>query len=477
MSAEPPSPSPPSTESRVLRSTLAAYSIQFGRLLVGFFARMAMARLVLPDGHGIYEEALRIVTLAAAFRDLGLPFHLQRDARRPYGTVLVATSFLGAVITVLLIAGAPLSSVLEEGLPPYLQVFAFWVILDGLAVVPKAFFESELTIGRLVAPEISRWVVIAGVSVGLAYYGWGNWSFIVADLLGAALYAAWAWWRAWGKIPLAVDLRLLPDLVRRSWLLFWIWVTYQLVTYIDIYIIQAHYPTATEVGLYTNAYKLAFLVATIVYPRALFPTLVEYENDRPRFHEYFRLSTIQLLACQVVASYFLFFNAEKVIHILNGDQWTASAPILRFVAFIPFFDQFTVLGGEMLKARHHDRKWLAIMVVNLVSLVGFGIWFTGLWGPAGMGAANYLLIGNAWMAWEIWKEMGDRFKVLVRDLVGVYLLPLPFFGIVAWLAPAASWARFGLSLLAALLAAGALVALYHKAFRLFFGKKDVVVAP
>ena len=45
-----------------------------------------------------------------------------------------------------------------------------------------------------------------------------------------------------------------------------------------------------------------FLVATIVYPRALFPTLVEYLEDRPRFLEAFRLSTLQLLGCQVVAS-------------------------------------------------------------------------------------------------------------------------------------------------------------------------------
>lgn len=471
MNGEPP-PGSPSTESRVLRSTLAAYSIQLGRLLVGFFARMAMARLILPDGHGVYEEALRIVTIAAAFRDLGLPFHLQRDARRPYGTVLAATTFLGALITVLLIVGAPLSARLAVGLPSVLQVFAFWVLLDGLAVVPKAFFESELTIGRLVAPEISRWVVIAGVSVGLAWAGWGTWSFVIADLLGAALFAAWAWRRAWGKIPLRVDLPLLPELVRRSSLLFGIWLTYQLVTYIDIYIIQSFYPTANEVGLYSNAYKVAFLVATIVYPRALFPTLVQYENDRPRFVEYFRLSTVQLLACQVVASYFLFFNAEKVIHILNGDTWTGAVPILRVVAFIPFFDQFTVLGGELLKARHHDRRWLAIMLVNLVSLVGFGVYFTRLWGPAGMGAANYLLVGNLWMAWEVWKELGERFRVLLFDLVSLYLLPLPFFLAAAWLAPAASWPRFGASLLAAALAAGVLVWRYHRAFRSFFGARS-----
>ena len=55
-----------------------------------------------------------------------------------------------------------------------LRVFAVWVLLDGLAVVPRAFFERELTIGNLIAPEIWRGIVIAAVAVGLAWRGWGS---------------------------------------------------------------------------------------------------------------------------------------------------------------------------------------------------------------------------------------------------------------------------------------------------------------
>lgn len=456
-----------STEQRILRSTFAGYAIQLARMLVGFFAKLALARLILPEGHGLYEEALRIVTVASAVRDLGLPYHLVRDSRRPYGTVLASTLMLGLVISVLLVLGAPAVGGLNPDLPKVLQVFAVWVFLDGLAVVPKAFFERELTIGRLVGPEVLRGVAIAAVSIALAFAGWGVWALVAGDLAGALLLAAYSWWQAWGKVPLRAELRILPDLIRRSSWLFWIWIVLQLVTYIDIYIIEIFDSTDT-VGLYGKAYMIAFLVATIVYPRALFPTLVEYLEDRPRFLEVFRLSTLQLLGCQVVASYFLFFNAEKTVRILLGPDWEGAAPLLRVIAFIPFFDQFTILGGEMLKARHRDRVWLAIMVLNLVSLVGFGIAFTQRWGAAGMGAANYLLVGNLWMAWEVAREFGPRFKQLAGDLGLIYLVPLPFFAAAAWLFGADSWPRFAASLAAAALAAAALVFLYWKPFRAFF---------
>jgi O-antigen/teichoic acid export membrane protein len=460
---------PLSTEQRILRSTFAGYAIQLARLLVGFVAKLVLARLILPEGHGLYEEALRIVTIASAVRDLGLPYHLVRDSRRPYGTVLVSTLVLGFLISVLLIVAAPVFGFLTPDLPAVLRVFAVWVFLDGLAVVPKAFFERELTIGRLIGPEVWRGVVIAVVSVALAWAGWKVWAFVVADLAGALLLAVFSWSRAWGKIPLKPDLHLLPDLIRRSSWLFWIWVVLQLVTYIDIYIIQFFGRTET-VGLYIRAYMIAFLVATIVYPRALFPTLVEYLEDRPRFLEAFRLSTLQLLGCQVVASYFLLLNAEKTVRVLLGPGWEGAAPLLRVIAFIPFFDQFTILGGEMLKARHRDRVWLGVMLLNLVSLVGFGIAFTQRWGAAGMGAANYLLVGNLWMAWEVAREFGPRFRRLLGDLSLMYLVPLPFFAAAAWLFAPASWPRFAASLTAAAFAAAALVLLYRKPFRTFFGR-------
>jgi O-antigen/teichoic acid export membrane protein len=172
---------------------------------------------------------------------------------------------------------------------------------------------------------------------------------------------------------------------------------------------------------------------------------------------------------QVVASYFLFFNAEKVVWVLFGDNWSGAAPLLRVLAFVPFLDQFMILGGEMLKARHQDRTWLAIMLLNLVSLVGFGMYFTQRWGAPGMAAANYLLAGNLVMAWQVARVFGPRFGRLLADLALVYLIPLPFFAASAWLFEADTWPRFAASLLAAALATVILVRKYWEPFRAFFG--------
>lgn len=459
-----------STPQRFLRSTVASYWSLGVRLGVTLASRMVLARFLVPDDYGAYELALRIVIVASALRDLGLPYHLMRDPRRPYGTVLAFSLASGAVLTVLLAVGAPLTASFAPELPPVLSVFALWVFLDALVAVPRTYFERELAIGRLVVPEIARGVLMAALSVGLAAAGWGVWSLVAGDLASAALFAALVWWRAWGRVPLAVDWGMVPDLLRKSILLCVVWVVFYLVTYVDSFIVRG-FDDAETVGYYALAYFLAFLTRQIVFPRALLPALVEYRADEARFADAFRVGTIFLLFFEVTAGFFLFFNASKVVEVFLGPGWEPVVPLLSILCFVPFLDVFSELGGEVLKVRHEDRLWLAILLLNLASLVGFGVLFTQRWGAAGMAAANFLLLGNAIMAWRMAKVFDREFRRLLQDMAWIYLVPLALFGGVALLLPQGGWGRLLASVAAGLANAGILGWRFQGLFRRFLAER------
>ena len=468
-------PAAASTSQRFLRSTLASYWSLMIRLLVTTAARMALGRLVLDADYGTYDLALRVVTVAGAVRDLGLVYQLMRDERRPYGTVMVFGALSGIAITLLLVLGAPLGAVYAPQLPAVLQVFALWVLLDGLAAAPRTFFERELRISRLVGPEIARGVVVAVVAVLLARRGWGVWSLVWGDLAGAALYAAWVWRRAWGQMPVAVDWRLLPDLLRRGRALFVVWVIYYLVSYLDSFIVGAFRDVGT-VGQYGRAYFLAFLTRQIVFPRALLPALVEYRDDPQRFAQAFRLGSVFLLFFEVSAGLLLFFNAETVVSLLLGPQWDPAVPLVRILCFVPFLDVFSELGGEVLKVRREDRLWLAIMALNLASLLAFGLLFTARWGAAGMAWANFLLLGNAIMAWRMARIFGPEFRLLLRDLALVYAVPILLFGVAAWLVPGGGVARLAASVIAGAVGLLFLSWRYRPLYRRFLVERASVAA-
>ena len=464
------------TERRFLHSTLAAYGSQLARVLLRAAGDLLLARMLLPGAHGTFDLAYGIVLIAGICRDLGLPYQLVRDERRPYGAVFLWIAGAGAALSVLLAAGAPLFAGLDPALPAVLRVYAIWVFLDGLAVVPRVFFERELAVPRLVMPEIVRGAVMAGTSIALAALKLGVWSLVGGQLAAAAVFAALLWLRASRQTPrleLDLDARQIPELIRRSSYLFLIALAALPMPYVARFVIGGTLGSVTMVAFYGKARDWGFRLQELVQPavaRVLYPALVGYRGERDRFFGAYHIGTLSILALETLAAYFLFFNARLVLlRILIGANWAPAVPLLRILCFVPLTDAYSRLGGEVLKVEGHDRGWLAVVGLNFASLVGFGVLLTRLLGgPEGMAWANYLLLGNWLMAWRVWRIIGAEFWRLTRDLLLLYLLPLPLFLGVAWLFPPDSWPRFAASLVAAAMAGGLYLLRFWRPFRDFF---------
>jgi PST family polysaccharide transporter len=461
------------SERRFLHSTLAAYGSQVARVLIRAAGDLLLARMILPDAHGLFDLAYGIVLILGIFRDLGLPYQLVRDERKPYGAVFLWIAGAGAALSVLLAAGAPLFAGLGAGLPAVLRVYAVWIFLDGLAVVPRVFFERELEVTRLVVPEIVRGAAMAGVAIALAALKLGVWSLVGGQIAAAVVFAAFLWKRAWGWMPLALDARLVPELIRRSSYLFLIALAALPMPYVARFVIGGTLGSVVLVAFYGKARDWGFRLQELVQPavaRVLYPALVGYRGERDRFFGAYHIGTLSILALETLAAYVLFFNARIVlVRILIGPNWEAAVPLLRILCFVPLTDAWSRLGGEILKVEGQDRGWLAVVVLNFVSLVGFGVLLTHLLhGPAGMAWANYLILGNWLMAWRVWRIIGKEFWRLTADLLFLYLLPLPAFLAVAWLLPADSWQRFAASLAVAALAGGIYLLRFWRPFRDFF---------
>ncbi|MEO8502419.1 MAG: oligosaccharide flippase family protein [Acidobacteriota bacterium] len=461
----------PTTEQRVLRSTLAAYGSQFGRMALRIGWDLALARLVLPSAHGVFALAWSIVFLASLVRDVGLGYELVRDARRPYGTVFHWQIRAGLLVTAALALLSPLTAQMDPDLPAVLAVLSLYVLFDALAVVPRLFFERELAVGRLVMPEIVRGAVVTGLAIALAWRGAGVWSMVAGELAGAALYAALLWRRVWGKVPLHAEKGLTRELLRKSSLLFVIAFAANSTPYVGRFVVEAFGGTFM-VGQFEKAQTWAMRLQVLVMPailRVLYPALMEYRDRRDRFIGAYRLGTASILALETLAAYFLFFNAETVmLHVLAGKNWAPAIPLLRILCFVPLLDPFSRLGGELLKTRHEDKLWLLITTLNLACLLAFGIVLSARLGPSGMAWANYLMLGNLIMTWRMWRLCGPDFWRLLRELLLMYVTPLPLFALVAWLFPMEGWPRFGASFLAVGLAALVPLKLLWRPLREFF---------
>ncbi len=452
---------------RLLHSTVSAYASLLVRLLIAFGTRAVLARLILPEGHGLFELALRVVVLLSAVRDLGLTHHLMRDPRESYGTILAWCAGVGAGLSVALVVAADLFAALNPDLPNVLRAMAVWIFIDGVIMVYRTFFERRLRIREIAGFEVLRGLLFGLLAIAFALAGGEVWAFVGGELLASAVFAVLLLWRARGQVPLTVDWQRLPGLLRASRTLFMVWAAFQVFTYIDVFIVEV-FSTTTYVGYYARAYMIAFLVPLTLTPRPLLPALVEFRDDAEQFAETLRLGTLVFLSGIVLSAYFLFFNVEKTVLVLLGRNWTEAEPLLRILCLVPLVDVFTTTGGEALKVQNRDRLWLATVALNMTALVAFGFLFTYQWGPEGMAWANYLRLGSLLMLVKILGIFAGRRRRLVGSLAQVYLLPLPFFLAAAALLPAASWSRLFASVAAAALGGGALALRFLPDYRRFF---------
>ncbi len=462
------------TSRRFFRSAGAATFSQVWRVAVTFGITLLLRRFVAPGDWGLYDWVIPVFLVLGGLRDLGLVYHVIRLDPRPYGNLLAVELVWGALLALATFGGADLLGLgfraSHPELVPVLRAMTLFLFFEGLASVPRVYFDAELEVGRTVWPEILRNLVFAVTSVALALAGHGVWSLVVGQVVCTAVYAAHLWWRARGKIPLRFERGRTLTLVLHSLPLGTIWVLAVLIRHVDPFILGLRVDAET-IGNYTFAYYLAFLVTLTLVPavtRVLYPALVAYAAEPDKLLEAYRLATLFVLAFEAPLAFFLFVNPELAVRVMGGGDWVRTPDFLRVLCFAPLIDPFTRLGGEILKVYHRDRLWIAASLLTLVSFAGAGWVLTGRFGAIGMAWANYLPLGGiVLMTWGLYRIAPPEFRALLRDAAFVYAMPVILLAALA-AAPERQWLRLGLSLAAMAITFGAYAWRFGRSFRDFF---------
>ena len=465
------------TTSRLFRSSGAATFSQAWRSGVTLLVMILLRRLVAPENWGLYDWVLAVFLILGAVRDLGFVYHIVRLDKRPYGNLLAVEAGWGTLLTLGSIFGAPFIALfLREPHPDALAVIramSVFLLFEGLASVPRVYFDCELKVGRTLLPEIVRNLLFAAISVYLAFLGFEVWAIVIAQIVGTIYYAVHLWVRAWPEMPLVYQKGMTLALVAASLPLASIWLLAILVQNVDPLILGRHVD-ASAIGHYGFAYRFAFLVSAIIVPaitRTVYPALVAFRKDPSKMMEAYRLGTILVLACEVPAAAFLFVNPQ-VLQIIGGGKWDDRVVLfVTILAFAPLIDPFSRLGGEVLKTFHKDKTWILATGITLASFAGFGWWFTTRFGAQGMAFANFLQLGGLVMGWTLYRLAPAAFVRLARDLLFVYLVPIAPFAAAWWLGGEGFWLKAALSVVAAGLTVGVYWWRFGSAFREFFADR------
>lgn len=334
----------------IRKSLFWSYGSQAIIFIVAFSSSVVVARLITPREAGIYALATAIAAVLAIFMSFGVHAYLVREERvdRPMlRSVFTANAVLNVALFAVLLAVGQLQRhyfgqkdvgmvLVLTSIGPLIAIFEF---------IPTALSMREMRYGLISAINVVRVLLASGVTVMLAWQGYGAVSLaagpLAAGLVCAILYTA-VRWRDTVFAPSFANFR--PILVFGMQMISISGVAQLATRGGDL--ILGRLLGLSALGLYARASNIQTLIFSNVYGAAtgvIFSHMSRELRERGSVHETFIRSIRNITGVMWPLVIGLAILARPVVVTLYGPRWLGAALPLSFL----MVSLFIVLGFGM----------------------------------------------------------------------------------------------------------------------------------
>ena len=353
-----------------------------------------LARLLTPDDYGLVAIVTAVTGLVTVVGTLGVSEAvIQRRTidHAQSSTLFWINVLVGAVLTLVAVATAPLLG-LAFGRPELVaitMVSASTFLIAGLGVQHQALLVRRLMHRQVALRQLVS--VVAGIvaSVVAALLGAGYWALVLQMVVQTAVGVVLSWaampWR--------------PGPPRRrsdvgGMLRFGGGVSsFHLINYLgknaDSIIIGA-FLGAAQVGLYSRAYNLLHgPLDQVLQPvsSVMRPTMGAMWGDDERYRRYYLTALSGLCYVCLPLVLVLVVQADDVVAVMLGPQWTQSADVFRWLSIAGVVGVIGYTNGWLYATSGRAWQWARWALVSRpIVIAGF---FAGVpWGIEGVAIAQ-----------------------------------------------------------------------------------------
>jgi PST family polysaccharide transporter len=344
-----------------------------------------LARLLGPHAFGTYAVAYVALMALLNFNELGVSLAIVRWPDDPAGIIPTVTT-ISIVVSLIIYIGCFLAApayASAMGAPAsttVVRVLALAVLSDGLTNTPVAVLQRNFRQGqRTIADQINVWLG-TGVTVALAWSGYGAMSLAIGRLVGGTSGAILLLSFAPESLRLGFDLAKARALLRFGLPLAGANLLTLAVISVD-QVIVGHELGPVELGFYALALNLAgwplgmfFQPVRTVGP-AVFSRL---QHDRGALSITFLSAAGLLCAVAMPACLLIGGAATPLISVVYGIRWLPAAQPLLWLALLAAVQVFFLIAYDFFVVLARSRflfvtqlTWLAALVPAL--LVGASV--------------------------------------------------------------------------------------------------------
>lgn len=414
-------------------------SIQkFGTMGISFVSNIILARLLTPDDYGCVGMLMIFITVANTFIDGGFGSALiqkKQPTQEDYSTIFYWNLALSFILYAILFFTSPLIAGFYNlaMLSPVLRVQGLVLILNSLSIIQLNRLRKQLKFKKISIVSLTSATISVGVTIYLAYNGWGVWALVAQQLL-MSFFNTVLFWIVAGWMPSFIfSYQSFKELFSFGGFILLSNLLNTLGNNIQGILIGKFFSSHT-MGLYSQARKLEEVASTSlsnVVDQVSFPVLAEVKNDKTRLINVLRKLITSIAFFSFPIMLLLIAIAKPVIVLLYSSKWIECVPYFQILCVAGIAISLQNINYYAVAAIGKSKElffWTVIKRIISLGLIIIGFFIYGIWGLlGGMVLAAYIMYAiNAVL---VSVNVGYKFTSQVKDLMPILIISLISFAL------------------------------------------------
>jgi len=339
---------------------------------IGLVLSIVLARLLAPEDFGVLAMLSLFLGVAGVFVDSGFGSALiqrQRNTREDISSVFYFNVATALIMGLMLGAAAPYIAEFYRMpiLKPLTWVMAFNLFLGSFRSIQAVMLTKELDFRLQMKVTLAATIISGGVTVVLAWRGWGIWSLALQSVVFTAVSVVLLWVLSPWRPALCFSFASLRSLFRYGSFMALSGLLDTAYTRLNTLIIGRFY-SARDLGLYSRADNIQQLptgtISTLL-GRVAFPVFSAAAAGEPGALR--RAASKTLCAIMLVNTPMMFgilATARPLVQVVFGEKWLPCVPLLQVLCLGGVCWPLHVINLSLVKSRGRSDLFFRLEIIK-----------------------------------------------------------------------------------------------------------------
>lgn len=409
---------------------------KFAGSFIQFISGIILARLLDPADYGCIGMLAIFMSIANVFIDAGFGSALiqkKRPTREDYSTIFFFNLGMSLVMYVVLFFSAPLIAryYRMDLLASVLRVQGVVLIINAFATIQTNQLKKQFRFKKIATVTLLTSIVSLGVTIYMAYSGFGVWALVTQYILTALIPAIIYWFTNHWTPLLTFSKKSFKELFSFGGYMLAMSIVTTIGNEIQGLLIGRFYNPAT-MGFYSKARSTEKLVSrtfTDVLSQITLPLYAELQDERSRLITAIKKLTGNIAYLTFPLMLLMILVAKPIFVLLYSEKWLPSVPYFQILCLAGIAGCLQFANNQAIAAVGKSKVmfyWTLLKrAVGIAMIVG-GLALFGMKG---------LLVGMVLQIWFMYlvnvylvsKHIGYGFWRQLLDLLPILLLSIASF--------------------------------------------------